>query len=665
MSPFSAVRIALAGLTCSALLVTRVCSAESPNIDDFTLPDFRGQEHRLSKMHDKQLVVVAFLGTECPLAKLYGPRLAKLAKDYESRGVGFIGINPNQQDSLTEMAAYARQHHIEFPLLKDLENKVADRFGAQRTPEVFVLDRQRKIRYQGRVDDQWGVGYVKDEPTANELQAALDELLAGKPVTIAKTEPVGCLIGRVLQPATNSQITHASHIAALFQKRCVECHRAGEIGPFALTSYEEAVGWAGMIAEVIDQGRMPPWHASPQYGHFSEERRLSAEEKTLIHQWVAAGAPAGDLSQLPKPIEYQTGWQLPRQPDLLFKMRKVPFEVPASGEVKYQFFQVDPGFTEDQWISASEVRPGNRSVVHHILIFARGGVGGERLDSLRDGAGGGFLAGFVPGLRTKPFPSGMAKRIPAGSKLIFQVHYTTNGTPQLDNSELGLYLADEKTITHEVKTIANASRRFAIPPHDPNYATDTTTAALPSEALLLSLAPHMHLRGKDFRYEVIFPGGNKETLLDVPHFDFNWQTTYRLTEPLKLPAGTKMYSVAHFDNSEGNLSNPDPTKTVRWGDQTWDEMMIGYFDLALLRAAAHKVPENGGSNPAAARAAAEGASMDGKAILALLDRNQDGKISKDEAPERLKAAFEFLDKDNSGELTAEELKNIPTRRAKP
>jgi peroxiredoxin len=644
------------------LLACGAFAADSRAISDFSLPDFRGQEHRLAELQDKQLVVVAFLGTECPLAKLYGPRLAKLAEEYEPRGVAFLGVNPNQQDSLSEIAAYARQHKIEFPLLKDLENKVADQFGATRTPEVFILDRQRAIRYQGRVDDQWGIGYLKDKPQNQELKAALDELLAGKPVSVPRTEAVGCIIGRIRQPEANSSVTYASHIAAIFQKRCVECHRAGDIGPFALTSYEEAAGWAGMIEEVIDQGRMPPWHASPEYGHFANERRLTDDEKSLLRQWVAAGAPAGDLAKAPPTPEYPTGWQMPTPPDMVIKMRDKPFDVPATGEVRYQFFMVDPGFKEDKWVAASEVLPGNRSVVHHVLVFAHGGAGGERADAQRGGAGGGFLSAFVPGLRAKPYPAGMAKRIPAGSKLVFQVHYTTNGTAQSDLSELGLWFADASTVTHEIKSIANATRRLAIPPNDPNYMAEATTGALPTEALLLSLSPHMHLRGKDFRYDLMAPDGAKETLLDVPHYDFNWQTTYRLAEPLKLRPGTRLHSIAHFDNSAENLSNPDPSVTVRWGDQTWEEMMIGYFDLAIARSEADKVPVEAGrdSTPAQPPAAA-GPRPDSRALMTLLDKNKDGQISRDEAPDRLKDAFKFLDINADGVLTAEELARIPRR----
>jgi peroxiredoxin len=632
-------------------------SARSP-VAPFTLPDFRGQEHSLNDWKEKQVLVVAFLGTECPLAKLYGPRLAQLAAQYDSEKVAFVGIMSNRQDSLAKIAAYARTHDIKFPLLKDLENKVADQFGAQRTPEVFVLDAERRVRYQGRIDDQWGIGYVREDPKSRELATALDELVSGKPVSVGKTEAVGCLIGRVLKPqsAGSDSVTYSNQIARLLQKRCVECHREGEIGPFALTSYEDAVGWAPMMLEVVEAGRMPPWHASPDHGHFEESRRLTDEEKSLLRQWVAAGAPEGNRADLPQPIKFPTGWQIAREPDLVLNMREQPFEVPAEGEVRYQFFIVDPGFTEDKWVNGAELLPGNRAVVHHILVHAAKDRDGFR--ALEGGAGGGFLCGYVPGLRARPYPEGMAKRIPAGSKLVFQVHYTPNGSKQLDLSKLGLWFADDAKVTHEVKTIACATVRLAIPPFESDYEIDATSRALPTEALLLRLMPHMHVRGKAFRYEAMFPDGKTETLLDVPAYDFNWQTAYRLAEPIKLPAGTRMHCIAKYDNSEDNLNNPDPSKMVRWGDQTWEEMMIGYFDIAVTRAAAAEIAtdEINGQRPATERRGAGPlGGMSPRAIFTLLDRNRDSKLSKDEIPERLKAVFERLDKDESGDLTVDEL----------
>ncbi|MGH7127342.1 MAG: redoxin domain-containing protein, partial [Planctomycetaceae bacterium] len=284
-------------------------------VEDFTLDDYRGQSHSLTDYAESRLVVLTFLGTECPLAKLYSPRLAALAKEYESQGVTFLAVNANRQDSLTEIAAHARRHGIEFPVLKDLGNELADRLGAVRTPETFVLDPDRIIRYHGRIDDQYGVGHVRDEPTRKDLKLAVDQLLAAEPVEVPRTESVGCYIGRVREVDAESDVTYSNQIARILQRRCVECHREGEIAPFALTKYEEVAGWADTITEVVRNGRMPPWHASPEHGRFANDRRLTDEEQELIFEWVAAGAPQGDPAELPEPRTFVAGWQLPREPD--------------------------------------------------------------------------------------------------------------------------------------------------------------------------------------------------------------------------------------------------------------------------------------------------------------------------------------------------------------
>jgi peroxiredoxin len=572
-------RFWILSLVLGLAILTAAFAADSP-VADFTLSDYHGKPYSLADFKDRQLLVVAFVGTECPLAKLYGPRLEELAKEFGPKGVGFLGVDPNSQDGVTQIAAYARLHGITFPILKDLNNLAADRFGARRTPEVFVLDAKHNIRYHGRIDDQYGIGVQRDKPQNRDLALALDELLAGKPVSKPTTEVTGCLIGRTKPPTADSPVTFAKDIAPIFNRRCVECHRPGEIGPFTLTDYKKAAGWADMIAEVVEDGRMPPWHADPKFGHFANDRRLTAEEKKLIRTWAANGAPAGDLSKLPPTPEFTDGWQLPKPPDKVLTMRDNPYEVPAEGPVRYQYFFASTDFAEDKWVSAMEVRPGNRAVVHHILVFAR--QPGQRDDP--DGGGTrGFLASYVPGLRPEPFPPGMAKRIPAHSVLVFQVHYTPNGSPATDLSRIGFVFADPKTVTHEVRTTSAVQRRISIPPGAADYVLDATSRAAPDDRLLLGYMPHMHLRGKAFSYEAVYPDGKKEMLLDVPKFDFNWQTSYRLAEPLKLPAGTKLHAVAHFDNSAENPNNPDPTKSVRWGEQTWDEMMLGYFDVATKR----------------------------------------------------------------------------------
>jgi len=637
----------------------RTPSPIGKKIENFTLKDYRGKQVSLADYKEKKLVVVAFLGAECPLAKLYAPALAKMAKEYESKGVTFLGINANRQDSITEIASYAERHGVRFPMLKDVGNVVADRMGALRTPEVFLLDEQRKVRYWGRVDNKYGVGYIRDNATREDLRIAIDELLAGKKVSILITESDGCHIGRIKKPVANAKITFSKHVAPILNKRCVECHRKSEIAPFELIDYDEVAGWAEMIKEVVKENRMPPWHASPKHGKFSNDRRLTKEEKETIYAWVKAGAPQGNPKDLPKlPAKKVAKWQLSKKPDAVFTMKKTPFTVPAeagftsSGErrgIPYRYFVVDPGFKENKWITAAEVLPGNRAVVHHILVIVRPPEGAKAI-----GAGGGeFLVGYVPGLRAKRFPKGSAKLISAGSKLVFQVHYTPIGTEQTDLSKVGLIFGDPKKIKDVVVTTNAVKRRFVIPPHAENHRVEATTRAMPSDVKLLSFMPHMHLRGKSFSYEANYPDGTKEMLLEVPQYDFNWQTSYELLKEKTLPRGTRIHCVAHFDNSEKNLANPDPKKTIRWGDQTWEEMMIGYFDIVIPRSVVESNLKRAKANPD--RPNGDG-TLRANALLKRLDADKNGSVSREEVPDRWARLFDRLDKNKDDKLNAEELK---------
>ena len=579
------VRLMAVILAIVSVVAPRVDAADSgiPSVNSvgrkleiFQLTDFRGRDLTEKDFAGSKFLVVAFLGVECPLAKLYSERLQKIQDSFGARGVTVIGVDANQQDSLSEMAAHARRHSMSFVFAKDNQQTTVAALGATRTPEVFLLDEHRAVRYHGRVDDQYGVGFVREKPVKNDLVEAIESLLAGKAIASTHQPAPGCLIGRIKQPKSDATVTYGNQIARIFADHCVRCHREGEIGPFAMSSYEEVAGWAEMIQEVVADKRMPPWHANPEYGKFANDCSLSDDQCKLIEQWVADGAPEGDRNQLPAPKQYLTGWQLPREPDVVFPVQDKPFAVPAEGEVKYQYFRVDPKFTEDKWIKCAQLLPGNRAVVHHILAFAR-------LKGTREGIEGarGFLVGYVPGSQAEQFPAGMAKRIPANSELIFQVHYTPIGTAQTDISQLGIVFADPSEIQLEVKTTSAVQPRLRIPPGEASYKV---TALLPErlpECRLITMAPHMHLRGKAFRYTAVYPDGKKEILLDVPAYDFNWQTGYRPMEPLKIPAGSRIECEATFDNSAANLNNPDPTKTVHWGDQTDDEMMIGYFDIVV------------------------------------------------------------------------------------
>jgi peroxiredoxin len=540
----------------------------------FTLPDSAGKQSSLGDYKGKKAIVVVFLGTQCPINNAYLPRLAELHKTYSVRGVAFLAVNSNRHDTPQRVAEHAREHKIPFPVLKDAGNVVADRFRAERTPEAFLLDASGKVLYRGRIDDQFGYRHRAAEPTRTDLQNALDEVLAGKAVSVPVTQVEGCFIARAVRPRTDGTITYTRHVARILQKNCQECHRPKQIGPMSLLTYEDAVDWSATIREVVAQKRMPPWHADPEHGRFANDRSLSKEERDTLLTWIDNGMAKGDEKDLPPPAEFAEGWRIGK-PDVVFEM-PIPYTVPSKKDkrsIRYQYFPVKASFTEDRWIQAAEARPGNPKVVHHIIVYI---VNPGQKRTREDGIGDGFLVAHAPGDMPAVFPEGTAKKIARGATLLFQVHYTPTATPEKDRSAVGLIFA-KKPPKFEARTRSVAQRRLAIPPGEANHKV-TSTTTLKKDALLISLMPHMHLRGKSFEYRVVFPDGKTQTLLRVPRYEFNWQTVYRLREPLPLPIGTRIDCTAYFDNSEGNRNNPNPKETVRWGEQTWQEMMIGFID---------------------------------------------------------------------------------------
>lgn len=377
------------------------------------------------------------------------------------------------------------------------------------------------------------------------------------------------------------EVTYARHIAPILQKNCQTCHHPGGIGPFSFTTYRQAKGWASMIKEVVVDKRMPPWHADPNHGEFRNDRRLSDADIAAIVKWADSGAPRGNPAEEPAPIDYNLdGWRIGGgEPDMIFTMPK-PETIPPTGVMPYVNIEVPTNFKEDKWIQEMEAKAGNAKVVHHILIYARSpeeqqsGLG----DFLRLGKG--FLAGFAPGTVANVEPKGLAYKIPAGATIIFQMHYTPTGKEEVDQSSFGIVFADEPP-THEVLTATTVNFDFKIPAGDPNYRVEAGSK-LPKDAVLYTMTPHMHYRGKSFDYIAKYPDGAEKILLRVPNYDFNWQTSYALAEPVYLPKGTTLHTVAHFDNSADNPFNPDPTKPVVWGDQTWEEMMIGWMTLSWV-----------------------------------------------------------------------------------
>ncbi len=645
---------------------------EPTRVRPFTISAVDGTTVELKTTADPSITVICFVGTQCPLAKLYGPRLQQLQDEFRSKHVRVIGIGSNLQDSPAELREFAAAHQLNFPIAKDFDNIIADQLGAKRTPEVFVIDRQLQIRYRGRIDDQYLPGISRPHSSRDDLRIALQQLLAGQTVSVPETDIDGCLIGRVKaangKPATNS-VTYASDIARVFHENCVECHRPGEIGPFSLTDYDEAIGWADMIVEVVDAGRMPPWHAAEGNRELANQRVMPESDKQALRDWLAAGTPHGDPAQLPPPPTFVDGWRLPRGPDLVLEMSDRPFVVPAQGTVEYQYFVVDPGFEQDQWIAAAQVVPGNRRVVHHSIVFVRP----------PDGAafrGIGWIGAYVPGQGTTPWLPGHARRVPAGSKFVFQQHYTPVGRQQSDVTKVGLLFAEADDVTHELLTLIGIDQDFEIPPRSSEFAVDLRVPRLPAHGQLLSAAPHMHWRGKSFRLFARHHGdrhhadrhhGDREVLLEVPRYDFNWQHNYHFKQPIPLEAIDALEATVVFDNSSGNPANPNPDEFVMWGDQTWEEMAVAFFGVALpLTPPSSEQVEAGPSTVAQpdATVAARAEELT-QQFIRRFDRDGDHMVSRDETPRALRRfGFWQIDDNLDNQLTRDEILRHATRRVR-
>jgi hypothetical protein len=354
-----------------------------------------------------------------------------------------------------------------------------------------------------------------------------------------------------------------------------------------LLTYKQVRPWASAIKEAVALRKMPPWFADPHYGKWSNDRSLAKADIDTIARWVDTGAVEGDAKDAPVPVKFLEGWNI-SQPDMILEM-PADYHVPAKGTIDYQYILVPGKFTEDKWVKMAEIRPGNRAVVHHVIAFIREPGSKWMKDAQpgipfvpKKGDGGGqgeFLVGFAPGVVPNIMQPGQAKLIKAGSDIIFQMHYTANGTDAMDRSRVGLVFSNEPP-KEQIYTLAAGTNKFAIPPGDPNYQVDSKFE-FGHDAKVIAFLPHMHLRSKDFEYRVKYPDGHSETILRVPQYSFSWQLSYFPVKDLELPAGAVIECTAHFDNSANNPANPDPTKEVRQGDQSWEEMMIGFFDVAV------------------------------------------------------------------------------------
>lgn len=547
-------RVALTVLLPLSSLLAGIVHAVAPNapVNDFALLDQNGKFHHLYYLSDAKAVVIMAHDNECAATSAAMADLEQAKETFTDRGVEFLMINVD--DSRESVAAQIKQTGTSIPVLVDETQLVGESLGLQRAGEVLVIDPKGwKVAYRG--------------PLAKK---AIDAVLAGKAVKSPKMAAKGCALKiKSKREQSGKNISYANQIAPLLTDNCVTCHRTGGIGPFPMNSHAVVQGFSPMIREVILTRRMPPWHADPHVGTFAGARSLTKEQaQTLVH-WIEAGSPRGEG---PDPLA-ETTKQWPEwafgEPDLVLNVPA--FDVPATGTIDYQRYTIPNTTGRDLWIRASDTIPGDRSVVHHVLVGVYDPKLPERERMVR--ASSGELGAYVPGNGPVMYPQGTGVLVPKDCSFAFQLHYTSSGKATRDETRVGFYFAKEPP-QYEFKTAVLFKPTIQIPANTKAY-TDSTTYEFPREAMVYSLTPHAHFRGSSSNFIARYPDGREELLLSVPKYDFNWQTTYSLTTPKLIPAGTRIVHSTTYDNSAQNPANPDPNRVVPWGEQSWDEMLYG------------------------------------------------------------------------------------------
>ncbi len=543
-------------------------------VGEFSFKDIRYLPRSLKELGQKKAYVFVFTTLDCPVARRYMPRIVELEKAFRDKDVQFVNINTGGNDPLVEVAYQAVELNAPFPFCKDFDGGAVRALGVSRTPEAVVLDADRKLRYRGRIDSQYRLGGVKDDKGREDLRLAIEDVLAGRDVATAETPVDGCLITMTKPPKT-SGVTFAEHIAPLMQKHCQDCHHDGGSAPFALMDYDDVSANAQMIAEVVGERRMPPMYASLQHGEFTNLRLLTPEQRSQIIGWIAEGKPMGDSAKLPTPRKFpgEGQWKI-GEPDLVLT---IPNEnkIPADGILPYQYkllhykSKVFPYiFPHDTWVTAAQILPGNREAVHHCNM-AYIDPKGKYTDAQ-------FVTGQVPGGQPMVLDNGIGFKIPKGCMLVLQLHYVTTGKETSDQTRVGFVFAKE-IVNKQLKHFRCHNAKLAITPGDPHHPVEAKRT-LDCNATGVGMFSHMHVRGKDMVFNALYPDGKKEVLLAIPNYSFDWQMAYQWApHTKKFPKGTVIDVVAHYDNSAFNPYNPDPKQTVKEGDQTYDEMMYGFF----------------------------------------------------------------------------------------
>jgi len=588
-------------LTTSLLCFPRIAGADeaesaneiTPNLE-LTILDTEGVPHSLQPNHDRAALVVVFLGTECPIANGCIPELnrqfAGLVK--ADSHVAFFGVISDRSVTRAAAARHATQFKIKFPVLFDASGELAEALKPTHTPEAFVIDRDGRLAYRGRIDDLYAdLGKKRTEASRHDLAEAIADVLAARLVATPQTEPVGCLYEPFRAKHGLTAVTYTRDVAPIMQAHCVQCHRDNEIAPFPLVSYADASKRARQLVRVTQSRLMPPWKPEPGFGHFLNERRLTGRERELLAEWAKAGAPEGDPDNLPPPPRFAEGWQL-GEPDLVVKIDEA-FEVPAGGRDVFRNFVIPVELTEDKLVSVAEFRPGNRRVVHNALFYLDKSGTARKKDAADPGLGygsfggpgfipSGSIGGWAPGGVPQPLRDGMGRRLQKGSDVVLQIHYHPSGKAELDQSAIGIHFVKQKS-QKVVFPVTIIDRRLYLPPGAKRH-TMSGSYTLPFDITLVVVVPHMHLLGRESKATATLPDGTIEPLVWIKDWDFNWQDQYHLAKPRKFPKGTRFDYEALYDNSDENPLNPNsPPREVTWGEETTDEMFLCFFLMTADR----------------------------------------------------------------------------------
>ncbi len=577
ISVFLCFALALCSFACQPTNNEQALPTVGQRVDNFGLYDHTGDFHQLYYYSDADAIVLYIQGNACPIVRNGLQDLKDIRDRFEGQNVVFFMLNANLQDDRESIAKEAAEFGIDMPILVDDNQLVAEAMEVQRTAEAIVIDPKRwNVAYRGPVNDRLGYESQRPEATKNYLADALGAVLANEEIAEPVVAGKGCLVALLDNDAeAHAAISYTEDITPILTNTCLKCHYEGGIGPWAMDSYETVKGWSPMIREVLRTRRMPPWQADPHFGTFKNDLSLDNEEITTLVHWIEAGAPRGEGEDPLKSIAPpESEWTIGK-PDL--EIAIAPQKIPATGVLDYRYDEYKLELDRDMWATALEFLPGDRKALHHVLVNVQypKGITPPLEDPIEwlDG----IFAGYAPGMEAEHFPAGTGRYLPKGATLVFQLHYTTYGKETMDETRMGIHLSPVPP-DKEFLIVGPFHGEIEIPPHDKRYAV-AAEKVFDREISLYGFLPHMHFRGKSFRYTAQFPDGRKEVLLNVPNYNFNWQRFYLLEEPLVLPANSKVICEATFDNSGQNSFNPDPAKTVYWGDQSFNEMMIGYMSF--------------------------------------------------------------------------------------